>query len=90
VGHRPELFDLESDPEELNDLAGDPAFAHEVQRMEAELRRICDPEAVDARAKADQRAMIETLGGVEVASRMGAGGATPVPKEALEPRAALA
>jgi len=83
VRYRPELFDLETDPEELHDLAADPAHADVVRMMEAELRRICDPEAVDAQAKADQQAMIERLGGVEVASRMGAGGATPVPKAAI-------
>ncbi len=80
--HRPELFDLEADPEELDDLAGNPAFAQVAQSMEGELRRICDPEAVDALAKSDQHAMIERLGGNDVASKMGAGGATPVPKSA--------
>lgn len=88
VGHRPELFDLATDPEELHDLAGDPAHAEVLREMEAQLRRICDPEAVDALAKADQRAMIERLGGVAVAARMGAGGATPVPEQALQPAAA--
>jgi choline-sulfatase len=80
VRFRPELFDLEADPEELVDLAQDPAYSDVVRDMEAELRRICDPEAVDAQAKRDQAAMIERLGGREVASRMGAGGATPAPK----------
>ncbi len=83
VRFRPELFDLETDPEELHDLAADPAHAEVVRAMEAELRRICDPEAVDAQAKRDQLAMIERLGGPEVAANMGAGGATPVPEAAL-------
>jgi choline-sulfatase len=83
VRYRPELFDLQEDPEELHDLSGDPAHAPVLREMEAELRRICDPEAVDAQAKRDQQDMIERLGGVQVAARMGAGGATPVPKEAL-------
>ena len=48
VGHRPELFDLATDPEELHDLAGDPAHAEVLREMEAQLRRICDPEAIDA------------------------------------------
>lgn len=88
VGHRPELFDLATDPEEVRDLAGDPAHAEVVREMEAQLHRICDPEAVDARAKADQRAMIERLGGIAVAARMGAGGATPVPEQVLPQAAA--
>ncbi|MBU6257904.1 MAG: sulfatase-like hydrolase/transferase [Burkholderiales bacterium] len=79
VGHRPELFDLERDPEELQDLAPRADCAAVLAAMETELRRICDPEAVDARAKADQRALIERHGGAAVAATLGAGGATPAP-----------
>lgn len=79
VRFAPELFDLDRDPEEAMDLAGDPAHAAIVAAMEAELRRICDPEAIDALAKADQQALIARLGGAAVAATMGAGGATPVP-----------
>jgi choline-sulfatase len=80
VRFRPELFDLETDPEELHDLALDPAHADVLRDMEASLRRICgDPQAIDELAKADQRAMIERYGGVEAASRMGFKGATPAP-----------
>src|SRR5690606_27761558 len=57
VGHPPELFDLEADPDELQDLASDPAVADILAQLEATLRRICDPEAIDRQAKADQRAM---------------------------------
>ena len=67
-------------PEEVTDLATAPAHAGVLREMEAELRRICDPEAIDALAKADQRAMIERFGGPEAASRMGSTGATPAPK----------
>jgi choline-sulfatase len=79
VRFQPELFDLETDPEELIDLAGDPAYVHVLREMEAQLRRICDPESVDALAKQDQHDMIERLGGPEIASMMGSGGATPAP-----------
>ena len=79
VRFQPELFDLKSDPEELHDLAPDPAFADQLRYMEAELRKICDPEVMDALAKADQQAMIERLGGAEVAAGMGSTGATPAP-----------
>lgn len=85
VRHRPELFDLGTDPDELQDLAGDPRCAGVLREMEAALRRICDPEAVDALAKHDQRAMIERVGGVAVAATMGAGGATPVPFDSGRP-----
>ena len=79
VRFRPELFDLDADPEELDDRAGDPAYASVLREMEQELRRICDPEAIDALAKQDQMEMIERLGGVAVASTLGSGGATPAP-----------
>lgn len=79
VRFEPELFDLESDPEELIDLAGRPEYAARLREMELELRGICDPEAIDALAKRDQHEMIARLGGAEVASGMGAGGATPAP-----------
>ena len=79
VGYAPELFDLEKDPEELHDLAGDPAHAGILAEMEKRLRAICDPEAVDAQAFADQDAMIEGYGGREAALSMGMTGATPPP-----------
>lgn len=79
VRFQPELFDLEADPQELHDLAGRAEYATVLREMEAELRCICDPEAVDALAKQDQAEMIERLGGPEIAATMGAGGATPAP-----------
>lgn len=82
VRFSPELFDLETDPEELHDLASDPRFSDVVQSMEASLRLICDPEQVDAEAKKDQAALIERLGGEATALEMGRAVATgtPVPR----------
>jgi len=79
VRHAPELFDLEADPEELQDLAPDQQYAQVLQTLELRLRAICDPEAVDLLAKQDQKTMIDQLGGLEVAATMGAAGATPAP-----------
>jgi choline-sulfatase len=79
VRHRPELFDLAADPGETTDLAGDPAHAGVLAELEAELRAICDPEATDRAARADQAALIERLGGRAVAAQLGAPGATPPP-----------
>lgn len=77
----PELFDLATDPEETRDLARDPAFADVVRSMELALRSICDPEGVDAAAKADQAALIERMGGRGAALELGKAVAagTPVP-----------
>lgn len=78
----PQLFDMLADPDETTDLAADPSAARVLTRMEAELRRICDPDEVDRRAKADQRRRVEAAGGKEAVI---AGGVkipfTPAPKE---------
>jgi choline-sulfatase len=68
-----------ADPEELTNLATDTNYKNVMIDLERELRQICDPEAMDALAKLDQKALIERLGGVEAASQMGAAGATPSP-----------
>lgn len=78
VGFAPELFDLDNDPEELHDLAGDPAHAANLADMQRALRAICDPEAVDAQAKADQAALIEGYGGPDQAHLLGSSTSTPV------------
>jgi len=80
VRFQPELFNLESDPGELHDLAGEPAYAAVLAGMKAALYAICNPEDVDGQAKADQAALIERMGGPEAASTMGSSGATPAPK----------
>ncbi len=81
----PQLFDLQEDPTELNDLGRDPAHADTGARLETELRKICDPDEVNERAFADQRALIESYGGEETILAEGPKiGATPTPKEFYE------
>jgi len=77
-----ELFDLETDPNEVNDLSGDPKFADVMQSLEADLRRIVDPEAADRQAKDDQNAQLAKFGGAEkvLADKMGTAGYTEVPE----------
>jgi choline-sulfatase len=81
VRHEPELFDLVSDPEETTNLAHVRQYADVLQTMHAELTRRCDPEAIDAEAKADQAALIERLGGMDAVMNMGraVSGGTPPP-----------
>ena len=63
VGASAQLFDLARDPEERHDLnAGGGAHKRAVE-LEIELRKLCDPEAVDRRAKDDQRKKAEFWGG---------------------------
>ena len=80
VGFEDELFDLEEDPEETRDLAGDPAFRAVYEEMTAALREICDPQAVNRKAHEDQRAMVDGYGGLEAVRGMGPKGATPPPQ----------
>ncbi|HET6521752.1 MAG TPA: sulfatase-like hydrolase/transferase, partial [Geminicoccaceae bacterium] len=63
VGHPPQLFDLEADPGEADDLGRDPRHAEVRATCEAELRRIVDPEEASGRAFRDQRATVGRLGG---------------------------
>lgn len=80
VGFPPELFDLAVDPEEAVNRATDPTCAEALAAMQVALRAICDPEAVDAQAFADQDAMIESYGGTAIAASIGAPSSTPPPK----------
>jgi choline-sulfatase len=82
IRHRPELFDLDTDPEETTDLVTSKDHAGILVMMEQALRQICDPEAVDCAAKADQSALIERLGGQDAVFDMGraVSGGTPPPK----------
>jgi choline-sulfatase len=79
VGFESELFDLDTDPDEAANLANDPSYAACIAELRSELRRIVDPEVADRQAKKDQRALVESFGGREIALRMGIEGATPAP-----------
>ena len=61
----PQLFDMVDDRYETRDLGQDPAYASVREECESRLRAICDPEATDARAKANQQARIQAHGGPE-------------------------
>ncbi|MGC8535692.1 MAG: sulfatase/phosphatase domain-containing protein [Rhizomicrobium sp.] len=63
VGFEPELFDLESDPEERENLAARPDYKGTLAELEALLREYVDPEKEDLNANEAQRRLIESLGG---------------------------
>ena len=78
----PQLFDLEDDPGELHDLAGDPAYADVVDDLTARLRDRVDPEGVDSAARRDQQDLVERLGGREaILARGFTIPYTPVPED---------
>jgi choline-sulfatase len=82
VRYPPQLFDLEGDPEELVDRAGDPACRATLAALEIELRRFCDPEEVDARARRRQSELLARYGGREAALARGDLNYTPAPGQA--------
>ncbi len=65
VGYTPQLFDMLADPEEMHDLAEDPAHAETLAALQAEMRELFSPEEVWAKVQAYQLGHIERLGGVE-------------------------
>jgi choline-sulfatase len=79
VGMPPQLFDLEADPDEARDLVADGSGLELAREMEAKLRTICDPEAVDVQAKGLQRAWTDRWGGREAVAAEGFLVFTPPP-----------
>ena len=82
VNAPPQLFDMQNDPLELQDLAQMPEYQTVLAERERRLRALLDPEAVDARARADQRAKIEAFGGEAAVRARGTFTNSPVPGEA--------
>ncbi|MGH6621439.1 MAG: sulfatase-like hydrolase/transferase [Alphaproteobacteria bacterium] len=81
VGYAPELFDLQSDPEEIADLAGKASHRKTVEEYEAILRGIVDPEAADDEAYRCQTALVNANGGREALISRGKFEGTPAPGE---------
>ena len=55
VGSEPQLFNVDADPLENDDLASKPEYAARRNELETALRAMLDPEREDARAKENQR-----------------------------------
>lgn len=83
VEYEPELFDHANDPEELNNVAGNPAYADVLKDLQSKLRQRIDPEKVNARAEASQAALLAKHGGREAILSKGSA-RTPPPGEKIE------
>lgn len=81
AGMRPQLFDLAADPCERTDLGRSRAPDAAAARAEGEARlaALCDVDAVNAAAFADQRARVEAMGGREAVLATMSFGHTPAP-----------
>ncbi len=84
VKYAPQLFDLERDPEELVDLADDPRHRAVIAECHAKLLSLCDPAAVDARAKRRQAAQLARNGGRAAVIERGDLGYSPPPGVKVE------
>ncbi len=79
VGYPCQLFDLESDPQELNDLGLNPEFKDIVDLCHTKLLEICNPEAVNSQAFEDQANRIAEQGGPETILKRESIPFTPAP-----------
>ncbi len=79
VKYPPQLFDLEADPEEMVDLAGQPECRQVLEDCRRRLLAVCDPVEVDQRAKRRQSELLAANGGRDAVIRRGDFGFTPAP-----------
>jgi choline-sulfatase len=84
VKYPPQLFDLDADPDEINDLAARPEHTALIAECRARLYALCDPEEVDQRAKARQAELIMANGGRDAIIARGDIGFTPAPGTAAD------
>jgi choline-sulfatase len=78
-GYSPQLFNIDEDQYEENDLALDVSYKSILDNFHNELKKICDPEDVNARAKKEQQEKIEKHGGIEAIMGRGDFGYSPAP-----------
>jgi choline-sulfatase len=83
-GYKPQLFNLEEDQFEENDLALDKNFSNIVDDFYKDLLNICDPEEVNKRAKKEQNETILKHGGIEAIQGRGDFGYSPAPGQKVE------
>lgn len=83
VDYPPQLFDLKADPEELHDLAEDPAYADVRKDCHQRLTAMCDPVEVDRKVRERQAELLEANGGRDFVIQRGDLGFSPPPGAAI-------
>lgn len=83
-GYSPQLFNLEEDPYEENDLARDNNFKKTLESFHCNLLDICNPEEVNKRAKREQNEKILKHGGADAIKERGDFGYSPAPGQKAE------
>ena len=83
-GYSSQLFNLEEDQYEENDLALDLNYKAILEEFYGHLIKVCDPEEVNKRAKREQLETIEKHGGVEIIMGRGDFGYSPAPGQKPE------
>ena len=80
IGHPPQLFDLEADPNELVDLGQDPNYTELQADCQARLIQIVDPEKANAQAFHDQANKLASWGGLDAVRGWQTFNCTPAPE----------
>ena len=68
-GFNPELFDLDEDPEEINDLSEISNYTDVLKDLNSESFKICNPKEINKLAFKDQDDMIKRYGGIKAAKK---------------------
>jgi choline-sulfatase len=84
-GYDDQLFDMQSDPHETEDLAGQARYAATLNEMRALLASYADIDKINAAAFKDQKSKIDAFGGVEAILRSEELGYTPAPATTERP-----
>lgn len=84
VGMPRQLFNLADDPREEVDLLLNGKTHAKADELEALLREVVDPEAIDVKSKVDQVAHMEKFGGVEAIRKTGIFSRSPIPGAEVE------
>tara|TARA_B100000035_G_C21029730_1_gene567756 strand:+ start:408 stop:1859 length:1452 start_codon:yes stop_codon:yes gene_type:complete len=83
VDYPNQLFDLNKDPDEMENLSGNPVFDDIETSLSRKLHQLMDPVMTHKLARKDQLSRIAAAGGREVILDRGSFGYTPAPGEAV-------